>query len=99
MELKDLERAAYLSGDTNTAELLARIEDLERERDELQDKLDDMPSEDELNQNARDLENLKEFFYDCFGRLAGNYPRPEWSSDYDKNVIFEAIERGERVTA
>ena len=77
------------------AELFARIDELTAERDALQEELDDMPSKAQQNQDAQDLEHLKRFFYDCFERLAGHYPCPEFSSDYDKSVIFEAIERGE----
>ena len=55
-----------------------------------------MPSDAQMNKDALDLENLKEFFYDCFNRLAGHYPCPEWTSDYDKSIIFEAIEKSER---
>lgn len=32
---------------------------------------------------------------ELFARLAGHYPAPSVSSDYDKSVIFAAIEKGE----
>jgi hypothetical protein len=44
-------------------------------------------------------EEYKEFFFDCFARLAGHYPAPDISSDYDKGVIFAAIEKGEELDA
>ena len=98
----DAERMAYSEGFVTAAKLFARIADLEAERDALQDELDDLqaelddiPSEKERNQDATDLTELKEFFYECFNRLPGHYPCPSWSSDYDKSVIFEAIEKGE----
>lgn len=95
LEPSEAERIAYAEGFTMAAELFARIDELTAERDALQEELEDMPSKAQQNQDAQDLEHLKRFFYDCFERLAGHYPCPEFSSDYDKNVIFEAIERGE----
>lgn len=95
LEPAEAERIAYAEGFTMAAELFKRIDELTRERDALSEELEEIPSESERNQDAQDLEHLKRFFYDCFERLAGHYPCPEYSSDYDKNVIFEAIERGE----
>jgi hypothetical protein len=92
---EEAERLAYAEGFTKAAELFARIAELEAERDALQAELDDLPSKAQRNQDEQDLKHLKQFFSDCFDRLAGHYPCPEYSSDYDKNVIFEAIERGE----
>lgn len=91
----DAERIAYAEGFTGTADLFARIAALEAERDSLQAQLDDLPNESERDQNARDLENYRQFFFDCFQRLAGHYPCPSVTSDYDQSVIFAAIERGE----
>jgi hypothetical protein len=96
---EEAERLAYAEGFTGTAELFARVAALEAERDALQAQLDDIPTESERNQDAQDLEHLKQFFYDCFERLAGHYPCPEFSSDYDKSVILAAIERGESCEA
>ena len=95
LTIEEQESAAYAAGDTATAALLGRIIELEAEVTALQVKLDDMPSEEQMNKDALDLENLKEFFYDCFNRLAGHYPCPEWTSDYDKSIIFAAIEKSE----
>ena len=36
-----------------------------------------------------------EFFFDCFRLLDGKYPLPSVTSDADKQVIFDAIMRGE----
>lgn len=94
LTIEERERLAYAEGFTETAKVLATLDDTERERDELTATLEDIPSEAQRNQDAEDLENLKQFFYDCFERLAGVYPCPSWTSDYDKNVIFEAIEKG-----
>lgn len=99
------ERAAYLAGDTRTAELLAQIAELEAERDQLAEELEkaqDAAADDSLkhweNENGNP-EDYKEFFFDCFARLAGHYPAPDISSDYDKSVIFAAIEKGEELDA
>jgi hypothetical protein len=95
---EEQERAVYIAGDIRTADLLDQIQELEKERDALRYELDSIPSEEERNQDSIDLEDLKRFFYDCFERLGAHYPCPEFSSDYDKNVIFEAIAKGEGVT-
>ena len=94
LEPSEAERIAYTEGFTMAAQLFAKIADLEAERDLLQGQLDDIPSEKERNRDAQDLEQLKEFFYDCFQRLPGHYSCPSWSNDYDKSVIFDAIETG-----
>lgn len=99
----EAERLAYAEGFIGTAELFARIAELEAERDALAEELEDLkdsqPDPRQVQQDAQDLEHLKQFFYDCFARLAGHYPCPEFSSDYDKGVIFAAIERGEELDA
>jgi hypothetical protein len=102
---EEQERAAYLAGDTRTAELFARIAELEGERDQLVEELEnlkDTAADDSLehweNENGP-AEEYKEFFFDCFARLAGHYPAPSVSSDYDKSVIFAAIEKGEELDA
>lgn len=96
----EAERLAYAEGFTMAAELFARIAELESERDALAEELEDLKdkaAEDSLthweNQNGNP-DQYKEFFYDCFARLAGEYPAPSVSNDYDKSVIFEAIEKG-----
>lgn len=95
---QEAERLAYTEGFTGTAELFARIATLEAERDELVGKLeesrDQIPDPKQYIQDQQDLMHLKAFFYDCFNRLPGVYPCPEYSSDYDKSVIFAAIEKG-----
>jgi molecular chaperone GrpE (heat shock protein) len=94
-EIEHLERAAYATGDTKTAELLSRIADLQSEVERLEAILDDLPSEKQRDQDASDLIELRQFFYDCFEHLDGHYPCPSFTSDYHKSVIFEAIQRGE----
>jgi hypothetical protein len=91
---REAESLAYSEGYPGTARLFARIADLQKALGDALAQLEEIPSEKERNKDAQDLEYLKEFFYDCFMRLAGDYPCPSWSSDYDKNVIFETIERG-----
>lgn len=97
---EEQERAAYLAGDTRTAELLAQIVQLEAERDQLAEELEaakDAAADDSLTrweENHGPAEAYKQFFEDCFARLAGHYPAPDVSSDHDKSVIFEAIEKG-----
>jgi len=90
----EAESLAYSEGYPGTARLFARIADLQKALGEALAQLEEIPSEKERNKDAQDLENLKEFFFDCFNHLAGDYPCPSWSSDYDKNVIFETLDRG-----
>ena len=90
--LEEQERAAYMQGDIRTADLLGQLEDMTEERDALEEAAEDVDIfTDELRE---ELEALREFFDDCFERLAGHYPAPSVFSDYDKSVIFEAIEKG-----
>jgi outer membrane murein-binding lipoprotein Lpp len=102
---EEQERAAYMAGDTRAAELLAQIAQLEAERDALAEELENLKDsavDDSLERWEKengDAEQYKEFFFDCFARLAGHYPAPDISSDYDKSVIFTAIEKGEEAEA
>jgi hypothetical protein len=105
LEAAEAERIAYSEGFTMAAELFAQIAQLEAERDALAEELEkvkDEAADDSLarwgNENG-DAEQYKQFFFDCFARLAGHYPAPSVSSDYDKGVIFEAIEKGEELDA
>ena len=97
----EAERLAYSEGFTGTAELFARIAELEAERDSLLEELEQAEA-DSLTQwekNHGPAEAYKQFFEDCFERLAGHYPAPSVTSDYDQSVIFAAIERGEELDA
>jgi hypothetical protein len=88
----ELERAAYISNDP-TAALLARIADLEAQNETLAGELEDHKNGTVSNP---ELEDLREFFRECFLRLPGGaYPAPSVFSDYDKSVIFDAIEKSE----
>ena len=101
----EAERIAYSEGFTMTAELFARIADLEAERDALAEELEDLKdkaAEDSLSHwedKNGPADAYKQFFEDCFERLAGHYPAPSVTSDYDQSVIFAAIERGEELDA
>lgn len=105
LEAPEAERIAYAEGFTMAAELFARIAELEAERDALAEELEkaqDAAADDSLaswEKENGDPDDFKEFFYDCFARLAGHYPCPDISSDYDKGVIFGAIEKGEELDA
>src|SRR5574343_1320401 len=97
LEADEAERIAYAEGSTMTAELFARIAELEAERDALAEELE-KAAEASLARWEHEngpAEDYKEFFFDCFIRLAVHYPCPTIGSDYDKAVIFAAIEKGE----
>src|SRR5574343_440008 len=93
----EAERIAYAEGFTKAAELFARIAELEAERDALAEELEKAAEASLVRWEHENgpAEDYKEFFFDCFSRLAGHYPCPTIGSDYDKSVIFAAIEKGE----
>jgi hypothetical protein len=93
-ELEERESVAYMNGDTKTADLLALVAELQREVETLQEKIEDTETIEDWEKRNGSANDYREFFYDCFQRLAGHYPAPSVSSDYDKSVIFEAIEKG-----
>lgn len=98
LTVEEREAAAYAAGDTSTAALLARIielEYLEKRVEELEDQLKDVQG---TLDNQTDFESYKDFFEGCFERLAGHYPCPSITSDYDKSIIFEAIDKSEGAT-
>ena len=93
-DLKEVEQAAYAAGDTLKAKLLARIMDLE---DELA-RVKYAAADDSLEAWESDhgpASAYVEFFLDCFRLLDGKYPVPSITSETDKQVIFDAIARGE----
>jgi hypothetical protein len=98
----ELEREAYLAGNTQLAASYAAMEDLENVLNGADLVLDRSIStqieevqEKAIADNCPDYEEYKQFFYDCFERLGAHYPCPSVTSDYDKLVIFDAIEKGE----
>jgi len=94
VNLSDAERAAYSSGDTLKAKLLARIIDLEEELE----RVKYAAADDSLTVWESDhgpASAYVEFFFECFEHLRGRYPVPSVTSDADKQVIFDAIVRGE----
>lgn len=109
MTSEELERLAYIKGDTIAANLYASqgaLDDInaqlpsgEEDHDAavLIEQIQDLGGIAEIQSKLRELELYREFFNDCFQRLSGHYPCPSVSSDYDKSVIFAAIEKGEGV--
>jgi hypothetical protein len=94
VNLRGAEQAAYAAGDTLKAKLLARIMDLE---DELA-RVKYAAADDSLTAWESDhgpASAYVDFFFDCFRLLDGKYPVPSITSETDKQVIFDAIARGE----
>jgi hypothetical protein len=108
LTLEEQERAAYIVGDTRTAELLAQAQRLEELEEETGEDAEDIPAMVEavndagglkrLAEKLEELEELRRFFGDCFEMLGAHYPCPSVTSDHDKQVIFEAIRKGEGLT-
>lgn len=94
VNLGDAERAAYSSGDTLKAKLLARIIDLEEELTRVKDDASTNSLKAWEDENGP-ADAYMEFFFDCFEHLRCRYPVPSVTSDADKQVIFDAIVRGE----
>ena len=94
MNLREAEQAAYVAGDTLKAKLLARIMALEWELA----RVKYAAADDSLTAWESDhgpASAYVEFFFDCFRLLDGKYPVPSITSETDKQVIFDAIMRGE----
>lgn len=94
VNLREAEQAAYAVGDTLKAKLLARIMDLEDELKRVKDDAADN-SLDAWESDHGPASAYVEFFFDCFKHLRCRYPIPSVTSDADKQVIFDAIVRGE----
>jgi len=86
---------AYLDGNIELADALARIAELEAEVEALENAANNVVTLESWENSYGPAYEYYQFFYDCFARLNEHYPCPEVTSDYDKNVIFEAIEKGE----
>ena len=95
VNLRDAERAAYSSGDTLTSKLLARIMDLEEELERVKDDAA-ANSLDAWESDHGPASAYVDFFFDCFEMLNCRYPVPSVTSETDKQIIFDAIVRGER---
>ena len=90
VNLREAEQAAYAAGDALKAKLLARIMDLEDELERA--SANSLKAWEDENGPA---DAYMEFFFDCFEMLNCRYPVPSVTSDADKQVIFDAIVRGE----
>jgi hypothetical protein len=99
----ELERHVYMVGKTRLAAAYAALETLDRIDNGLPYGFDfETPLSDQIDNHVdREIENrcpdyeaYKQFFEDCFERLDGHYPCPSVTSDYDKSIIFDAIEKG-----
>ena len=95
IELNELERVAYAEGNTRTADLLALVAELQQEITELQEKIEDTQTLEDWEKHNGPAYEYVQFFNECFQRLNSHYPAPSVTSDYDKSIIFNAIERGE----
>ena len=97
VNMEELERIAYTAGDTLKAKLLARIMDLEDELERVKEDAEDA-SANSLKAWESDhgpASAYVEFFFDCFKHLRCKDPVPSVTSETDKQVIFDAIARGE----
>ena len=94
VNLREAEQAAYAAGDALKVKLLARIIDLE---DELERVRDDAAANSlkEWESDHGPASAYVEFFFDCFKNLRCRYPVPSVTSETDKQIIFDAIVRGE----
>lgn len=94
-ELEERETVAYVNGDTKTADLLALVAELQREVETLQEKIEDTQTLEDWEKHNGPAYEYVQFFNECFQRLGAHYPAPSITSDHDKSIIFNAIERGD----
>ncbi|OBQ43515.1 MAG: hypothetical protein AN484_11895 [Aphanizomenon flos-aquae WA102] len=100
LTIEEQEAQAYAAGDTATAALLGRIIELEAENKRLEQELENAQGDSLSDWESKNgpAYDYVQFFQGCFDRLAGHYPCPSITSDYDKSVIFSAIEKSEGAT-
>jgi hypothetical protein len=89
LTLPEAERLAYISGDSPNAALIAQLDDSEESR------LNALETLDKWENYHVELHALRQFFNDCFECLKREYPSRSIHSDYDKQVIFNAIREAE----
>ena len=89
--LAELERVAYITGDTGTADMLAAI----IEGVEAIYAADDVETLDMWEKENGPASEYRDFFTCCFDNLGAHYPCASITSDYDQGVIFQAIRLGE----
>jgi len=90
VNLREAEQAAYAAGDTLKAKLLARITDLEDELERA--SANSLKAWEDENGPA---DAYMEFFLDCFKRLRGRHLILSITCETHKQIIFDAIARGE----
>ena len=104
LTFNELERVAYIQGNTTQADnfdkcsILADVEDnlpLEFTLDHTIVAQLDAYVEKQIERQCPNYAEYKQFFEDCFMRLNGHYPCHSVTSDYDCGVIFNAIDKGE----
>jgi hypothetical protein len=100
---EELERHAYMAGNTRLADAYAAMDTLERIDADLpmgfdfespMDQQIENHMEAEIAKHCPDYAEYREFFFECFARLDAPYPCASVTSDYHKGVIFEAINKG-----
>lgn len=92
--LREAEQAAYAAGDTLKAKLLARIMDLEEELA----RVKYAAADDSLTAWESDYGPASayvDFYFEYFEHLRCRYPVPSITSEAHKQIIFDAIARGE----
>lgn len=100
LTVSELETRAYMAGNTALSSALAQLDDSQRMVETLEDDLCEAESESlsAWERNNGPAQDYMDFFHECFDRLAitgGRYPCPSVTSDYDKSIIFNAIEGNE----
>jgi hypothetical protein len=84
---------AYMAGNTALYSILGQALELE---DEQSKRIEELEDQTEFTAELQgEMAALQGFFEECFNSLEVYYPCPSYSNDYDKSVIFEAIQLGE----
>ena len=107
LTFSELERAAYISGNTALADAYHAMDTLQLLDDNLPMDFDlfsspqtidqqlDSYVESKVSKECPDYADYKQFFDDCFEHLDGHYPCASVTNGYDCSVIFDAIRKGE----
>ena len=90
VNFREAERIAYTAGDALKAKLLARIMDLEDELERA--SANSLKAWEDENGPA---DAYMDFFLDCFKRLRGRHLILSITCETHKQIIFDAIARGE----
>ena len=91
-QLIELESRLFMSEDHHYSDLVAYVIGLRNEVEALEEQIEDIETLEAWEKKNGAASAYYEFFNECFERLPTQYPCPSVTNEYDKSVIFDAIE-------